>query len=68
LPQNFPLLPISPLVPPSLHFSLILSPKLRRAPELEEHKTSRRCETQGLRKVESSMLKECEKEKARGAF
>jgi len=36
LPQNFPLLPTSTLLlPPSPHFLLIPSPKLRRAHELE---------------------------------
>ncbi len=49
LPQNFPLLPTSPpflptspLPPPSPHFSLIPSPKLGRALELEQHRALRR--------------------------
>jgi len=35
LPQNFPLLPTFALLPPSPHFLLTPSPKLRRAHELE---------------------------------
>ncbi len=62
LPQNFPLLPTSPLLPPSPHFPLIPSP------EVGWHKASRRCETQGLRKVESSTLKKCGEKKTRGAL
>jgi len=35
LSQNFPLLPTSPLLPPSLHFPLMPFPELGRAPKLE---------------------------------
>ncbi len=69
-PTYFPpaFLPTSPLLVPSPHFPLTLFPKLGRALNLEQHKASRRCETQGLKKVESFMLKECGEEKARGAL
>jgi hypothetical protein len=70
LPQKFPLLPTSlpPLLPPSPHFPFIPSPELGRAPELRSHRALKRHETQGLRKVENSMLKECGEEKTRGVF
>ncbi len=55
-------------LPPSPHFPLIPSLELKRALELEQHKASKKRETQGLKKVESSTLKECGEEKARGAF
>jgi hypothetical protein len=34
-PQNFPLLPTSPFLPPSPHFVLMPSPKLGKVPEFE---------------------------------
>jgi len=55
-------------LPPSPHFLLTPLPALGKAPKLEWLRASRRHEIQGLRKVGSSMLKECEKKKARGAF
>jgi len=69
LPENFPLLPIPPpplsyLRPPSYLLHLIShSLHLQTSVELL---SLRRHETQGLRKVESSMLKECGKEKVKG--
>ncbi len=64
LPQIFPLLPTYPTSIshffPSLH--------LKKAPKLEQHKASTIHETQGLKKVESSTLKEHKKEKARKTF
>ncbi len=65
--QNFPLLPTSPpsylpqLISRSLYFQS--SGKLSSLSS-----TKLRGETQGLRKVESLMLKECEKEKTRGVL
>ncbi len=56
------------LLPPSPHFLLIPSLELRRALELEQHKASKKRETQGLKKVESSTLKECGEEKTGGVF
>jgi hypothetical protein len=52
--------------PPSPHFLLTPLPELKRAPNLEQLKASKRCEAQRLRKVESSTLKERGEEKARG--
>jgi len=65
---KFSLLPTSALLPLSPHFPLAPSPKLKRAPKLQQHRALRKCETKGLRKVETSTLKEHEEEKARGVL
>ncbi len=67
-PQNFPSYLPPPLLLPSLHFPFNLSLELVRVSELEQHRALMRHKTQGLRKVESSTLKEYGEEKARGAF